>query len=130
MHRGSGAFMSLTPKMHPLGRAIDENVSTHYNPNTCRVSRNLVDTNPKSHGQEMHQPTIAPVEINSPDGKPVIAFAKPKEFANWLRKNHRSTKVCGFSFTKLPVLSKYHLRGGSRCRVVLWLDRWSGEERQ
>ncbi|MBL8817248.1 MAG: YdeI/OmpD-associated family protein [Planctomyces sp.] len=38
--------------------------------------------------RKSHKPAKEPAEVTSPDGKPVIAFATPKQFANWLRKHH------------------------------------------
>jgi len=40
-------------------------------------------------------------EVNSPDGKPVIAFATPKQFANWLRKHHTEHQGVWVQFYKV-----------------------------
>lgn len=47
------------------------------------------------------KPTIELAEVISPDGKPVIAFATPKLFANWLRKHHAVYEGVWIQFFKV-----------------------------
>jgi uncharacterized protein YdeI (YjbR/CyaY-like superfamily) len=51
--------------------------------------------------KKSHQAAIELVEVTSPDGKPVIAFASPKQFANWLHKYHSENKGVWIQFFKV-----------------------------
>ncbi len=46
------------------------------------------------------KPTNDVTVVLSPDGKPVIAFATPKQFANWLRKHHTEHQGVWIQFFK------------------------------
>lgn len=50
--------------------------------------------------KKSHKPPTNLAEVGSPDGKPVIAFASPKQFALWLRKYHAGHQGVWIQFFK------------------------------
>ncbi|MBL8889979.1 MAG: YdeI/OmpD-associated family protein [Planctomycetaceae bacterium] len=51
--------------------------------------------------KKKHELLNDPVEIASPDGKPVIVFDSPKKFATWLRKHHLEHQGLWIQFYKI-----------------------------